>query len=290
MRGEFGAQIVVMMQSIDEGHQTLMGKLQEATSEQAVKIAALEAKVVTLASQFSDPPDNGCAPGKRFKPHGPSTSTTGSSSASGFSSSAGSFKQQEEDRRSLRLSGFPFAYPRTFITNEAKKIMATYLSIGTTMEVHSSGTARSCVLVFQSATIAQSVLDAFSISDTPDFVDPDDQTKHKLSLKHNASAEVRRLGGLMSVLWKVALESLKTVAPKDTVIQLRTDRARGLLLLVVGHRVISLFKVELASLAILGQKPTIHPDPQGLQELPQWLPAKLLDTIVMTTVSNERWS
>ena len=109
-------------------------------------------------------------------------------------------------------------------------------------------------------------------------------TPHELSLRFNASSEVRRMGGLMTILWNHSLPQLRTLAGSSQ-FDLRTDRARGKLYLVLGHRVIPIFNV-----AVTADVATIEVDAVGKKDLPGWLNEATLNNISTATMASERWS
>ena len=91
------------------------------------------------------------------------------------------------------------------------------------------------------------------------------------------------MGGLMTNLWKHTLPALNACCGHGK-FSLLTDRRKGIFLLVLGHRVVSLFNV-----VVLETGATITLDEKGSKELPPWLNAQILLAIAATTLADPNW-
>ena len=190
-------------------------------------------------------------------------------------------------RKSLRLGGFHFNYSRTSLNAFAPKYIEPIIAPlnMSDIKVHSSGMAKSVVIEFPCATSAGSFLDRWSTMDPANkiFVEPDTEEQFELTLKWNASDAIRRMGSLMTILWEIAAIKIKAV-PNAPNFCFRTDRAVGRFNIVLGHRIVTLFKVDL-----INDNPVLVLDRDTESRLPTWLPIDILNLIVTEVMKSPKW-
>ncbi len=91
------------------------------------------------------------------------------------------------------------------------------------------------------------------------------------------------MGGLMTILWNIALPMVKAKAGV-TPIAFLTDRPRGKFYMTVSSRVVCLFNVAADAAGA-----TIEVDSAGMKELPPWLDVPTLVQAAKDTMDSEKW-
>ena len=104
----------------------------------------------------------------------------------------------------------------------------------------------------------------------------------ELRLDFDASPEIRKLGGLISVAWRATNARILAAGNPAAGTKLGTKREHGLLQLHSGVRLIDLFKITVPPLG----RPTIELH-IARSKLPDWLPKETLEAIATEVRSSD---
>ncbi len=268
-------QVKLDLDKTKEDTRTALGKLEKANSDLSARLDALAIQVHSDASSSLSAPSTA-----------PSHKKARYDSRNRSSSQAR--PEDETSNDTLRLSGFPHEYPRSIITAWAKLSLEAAVSteVANQLEYHSAGTARSVVVKCASKAMAQTVFDAWQACEDTSitFTEPDLGTGHLLKLGFDAPAHIRRIGGLISIIWEQLQPMLKASA-KGADYTLTADRFKGYLQVRLRHRVLKLIKVEL-----FGDHADVMIDPKLEADLPPWISMKMLQDAANAAKAAERWS
>ena len=146
-----------------------------------------------------------------------------------------------------RLGGFPYKYTSTDLIEWAQTYAKSICPSHVTLKFHCSSTAKSVLIEFPETKDANAAIEASSQNPCVWFDPEDPDTRATLRLKHDASPDARRVGGLLSVLYQAAEthigKATQGLSPAPS-FSLKTDRPRRELLLKAGRRILTIAEIS----------------------------------------------
>ena len=195
------------------------------------------------------------------------------------SQSVGAHNPVEDKARNpncARLEGFTCKLPKGDLTQAAKDFLAHFQLEDKFVNIHAGNVAGSCVIEFETLEVAKKAID-LSREAKVNWAEPDATETHPLFLSWDESEESRALGRALHFAYDAAAASIIPHCPAGS--RLNTDKTRGLLNVVVGHRFHTVICIEIDT-GNEGQYHISGPRKNGSFKLPSYITEDMIDTTI----------
>ena len=181
-----------------------------------------------------------------------------------------------------RLQGFPHCYGKTDLLEWATAALA-FLPDTIKYTLQAGGSAKSVRVEFETTKACKDAIDCGKHK-VITWTEPGNLTMVpvKLYLKFDSAAELRLMGGLLSVAWAVS-ERTFAALPDPPVVSLLTDRKAGKLMMKAGLRFHDLFFITMPS----SSGPATIKKSANRVGYPSWLTVEISDAIVLAVQQDD---